>query len=78
MYDKKIEAYLKTQVINLTLDWEQHMAPMMFAYNTSDHGSIKTSPFDVTFRIAPRTGQNPNPDLRIQYGEYLSTEMFKD
>ncbi len=50
--------YLKTQVQNSTLDWKQYMGPMMFAHNTRYHRSIKTTPFEVTFGIEPRTGQN--------------------
>jgi hypothetical protein len=61
---KTITTYLKTQVLNSTLDWEQYFAPMMFTINTSYHRSIKTSPFEVTFGIEPRTAQNPNPDIR--------------
>jgi hypothetical protein len=62
--NKTLAAYLKTQVLNWTLDWEQYITPMMFAYNTSYHRSIKTSPFEVTLEIEPRTGESPNPDLR--------------
>ncbi len=75
--NKIIVAYLKTQVLNSTLDWEQYIAPMMFAYNTIYHGSIKSSPFDVTFRIEPRTGESPNPDLRKHCGEDLGTDMHQ-
>jgi transposase InsO family protein len=57
--NKTIAAYLKTQVLNSTLDLEQYIVPMMFAY----HRSIKTSPFEVTFEIEPMTGESPNPDL---------------
>jgi hypothetical protein len=49
--NKTIVAYLKTQVLSSTLDWEQYIAPMMFAYNTSFHPSIKIKPFEVTFAL---------------------------
>ena len=42
--NKTVAQYLKTQVESNTLDWELYMAPMGFAYNTSFHRTIKTSP----------------------------------
>ena len=63
--NKAIAKYFKTQVLPSTLDWKMYMAPMMFAYNTSYHKTIKISMFEITFRIQPRTGPNLNPDLRI-------------
>ena len=49
----------------------------MFAYNTNYHRRIKTTPFQVTFGLEPRTAQNPNPDLRKFYGEDMGTDMFQ-
>jgi transposase InsO family protein len=39
--NKTIAAYLKTQVLSSTSVWEQYIVPMMFAYNTSYHRSLK-------------------------------------
>ncbi len=50
---------------------------MMIAYSISYHHSIKTSPFEVTFGIGPRTAESPNPDLRNHYGEDLGTDMYQ-
>ena len=72
--NKTIATYLKTQVDSSTLDWELYMAPMAFAYNTSFHRTIKTSPFTLTFGMEPRTIE---PSARVQYGENLSTELFQ-
>jgi hypothetical protein len=59
------------------MDWEQYIAPMMFAYNTSYHCNIKTTPSKVTFGVEPRTGESPNPDLRQHYGEDKGTDMYQ-
>ena len=75
--NKTIAEYLKTKVNTDTLDWEFYMAPMMFAYNTSFHRTIKTSPFALTFGVEPRTIANPSPDIRMQYGEDFGTELYQ-
>ena len=72
--NKTIATYLKTQVDKSTLDWELFMAPMAFAYNTSFHRTLKTTPFKVTFGQDART---INFNARRQYGEDLSTELFQ-
>jgi hypothetical protein len=58
IFNKINAAYLKTQVLNKPLDWEHYIA-----YNISYQRSIKTSPFEVTFRIEPRATQNTNQDI---------------
>jgi hypothetical protein len=35
------------------------------------------TPFEVTLGLEPRMVQNPNPDLRRQHWEYISTEVFQ-
>ena len=42
--NKTIAKYLASFVDNTTLDWELYLAPLMFAYNTSVHKSIKNTP----------------------------------
>jgi len=72
--NKTIATYLKTQVDSNTLDWELYMAPMAFAYNTSFHRTIKTSPFTLTYGYEPRTIEF---NARTQYGEDHSTELYQ-
>ena len=73
--NKTVAQYLKTQVASNTLDWELYMAPMAFAYNTSFHRTIKTSPFKLTFGHKARTVNFE--DIRKHYGEDKSTELFQ-
>jgi hypothetical protein len=61
--------YLKTQVDTNRLDWKLYMAPMAFAYNTSFHRTIKTSPFTLTCGMEPRTIEF---NSRTQCGENAS------
>ena len=75
--NKTIAKYLKHQVNTDTLDWEFYMAPMMFAYNTSFHRAIKTSPFELTFGLEPRTMVNQTPDIEMKYGEDFGTELYQ-
>jgi hypothetical protein len=50
---------------------------MMFAYNTSYHRSVKSTKFQITFGLEPRTAENPNPVLRRLYGKDLGTDVFQ-
>jgi len=68
--NKTIAKYLASFVDTTTLDWELYLAPMMFAYNTSIHKSIRNSPYFLTFGLEPRTPNFPATDLRRKfYGE---------
>ena len=51
--NKTIAKYLSSFCDDSTLDWELYLAPLMFAYNTSFHRTIKTSPFALTFGMEP-------------------------
>ena len=67
--NKTIQKYLASFVDETTLDWPIYMAPMAFAYNTSVHRSIKTTPFFLTYGAEPRYPSFPNPDVQRYYGE---------
>ena len=45
-FNQTVAQYLRTQVNTDTMDWEIYLAPMMFAYNTSFHRTIKISPMN--------------------------------
>ena len=67
--NKTIQKYLASFVDETTLDWPIYMAPMAFAYNTSVHRSIKTTPFFLTYGAEPRYPSFPNPDVQRYYGQ---------
>ena len=49
--NKNISKYLASVMGKSALDWEDYIGPLMFAYNTSFHRSIKTAPFFLTHRM---------------------------
>ncbi len=51
--NKTIAKYLASFCNESTLDWELYLAPLMFAYNTSFHHTIKTLPFFLTYGMEP-------------------------
>jgi hypothetical protein len=61
--NKTIAKYLSSFCNDSTLDWELYLAPIMFAYNTSFHRTIKTSPFFPTYGMEPQLPALPIPDL---------------
>ena len=65
------------QVNTDTMDWEVYLAPMMFVYNTSFKRTIKTSPYELTYGIEPRTTNFATPDIRMFYGEDHGTELYQ-
>ena len=76
--NKTIAKYLASFVDESTLDWEDYVAPLMFAYNTSYHRSIKTSPFFLTYGMEPRTPTFPGPEIRRTfYGESATDELIQ-
>jgi hypothetical protein len=48
-------ATLSSSTGNVSQKWELFMALMAFAYNSSFHRTIKTSPFTLTYGMEPRT-----------------------
>jgi hypothetical protein len=72
--NKTIAKYLASFCYDSTLDWELYLALLMFSYNTSFHGSIKMSPFFLTFRMEPHLPNPPTPDLRQKFFSELSTD----
>jgi hypothetical protein len=72
--NKTIAQYLKTQVDTNTLNWELYLAPMAFAYNTSFHRAISSTPFKVTYGLDART---PDFEPKQLFGEDLPTELLQ-
>jgi hypothetical protein len=74
--NKTIQKYLASFVDGSTLDWPLYMAPMAFAYNTSLHRTIKSTPFFLTFGVEPRYPSFPNPEVQRYYGESQAAEWY--
>ena len=64
--NKFIAKYLGDFVDKNTLNWEVFLPAMAFAYNTSQHRSIKTTPFFLTFGMDHNT---PHFKSTPDYGE---------
>jgi hypothetical protein len=72
--NKTIARYLKAQVDTNILNWELYLAPMAFAYNTSFHRTISSTPFKVTYGLDART---PDFEPKQLYGEDLPTDLYQ-
>ena len=72
--NKTIAKYLRSFVNQTTFDWEDYIAPMMFAYNTSLHRTIQTSPHMLTFGTMARQPAFDQNKLRSKYYEQLSIQ----
>jgi hypothetical protein len=64
--NKTIAKYLASYVSESTLDWENYLAPMMFAYNTSFHRSIQNTPFFLTMGMEARQPLFDAAGVRLQ------------
>ncbi len=74
--NKTIQKYLASFVDSTPLDWMLYMA-MAFAYNTSLHRLIKSTPYFLTFGSEPRYPSFPNPDVQLYYGESDAAEWYQ-
>ena len=64
--NKFIAKYLGDFSNSSTLDWEEFLPAMAFAYNTTMHRTIKATPFMLTYGIEHRT---PVFAAQTTYGE---------
>ena len=72
--NKTIAKYLSRVVDESTLDWEGYIGPLMFAYNTSFHRSIKNTPFFLTHGMEPRQPGFDAAQVRTKFEGPLSPE----
>ena len=76
--NKTIAKYLASFVDSSSLEWEDHLDPLMFSYNTSFHCSAKATSSYLTFGIEPRQPGFEQPELRRKfYGESSTDELSK-
>ena len=61
-----------------TLDWEQYIPAMMFAYNTSYHSTIMSTPFELLYGMKPRHPSFPSQDMqRLHHGESFASQRIQ-
>ena len=63
VFNKKVAKYLFLFVDNSTLDWEQYIPALMFSYNTCNHSTTHTPPFELLYGMKPRTPSLPAADI---------------
>ena len=73
--NKTIKKYLQSFVDSTTFNWEEYIGPLMFAYNTSFHRTIQTSPYFLTFGTLARQPNFAPADLRARYLEAQTPEI---
>ena len=77
VFNKTVKKYLNSFVDNTTLNWEEFLPALSFAYNTSYHSTISTTPFELLFGVKARLPSFPNPDIqKIHYGENFAAERL--
>jgi len=77
VFNKTVKKYLNSFVDDSTLNWEEFLPALAFAYNTSYHSTISTTPFELLFGVKARLPSFPNPDIqKIHYGENFAAERL--
>ena len=77
-FNKTVAKYFASFVDETTLDWEIYVPALMFAYNTSYHSTIATTPFELLYGMRPRTPAFPSGDIQRKfYGETFATERLQ-
>ena len=77
VFNKTVKKYLNSFVDDSTLNWEEFMPALAFAYNTSYHSTIATTPFELLFGVKARLPSFPNPDIqKVHYGESFAAERL--
>ena len=74
--NKTIAKYLSRVVDDTTLDWESYIGPLMFAYNTSFHRSIKNTPFFLTHGMEARQPGFDAAEVRTKFSGPQSPEQL--
>jgi hypothetical protein len=78
VFNKTVAKYLSSFVNETTLDWEQYIPALMFAYNTSYHSTIMSTPFELLYGMKPRLPSFPNQDIqRLHYGESFASQRLQ-
>jgi transposase InsO family protein len=78
VFNKTVKKYLASYVDKTTLNWDEFLPALMLAYNTSNHSTIATSPFELLFGVRPRLPSLPAQDIqRVHYGKLFPAERLQ-
>ena len=78
VFNKTVAKYLSSFVHTSTLYWEQYIPALMFAYNTSYHSTIMSTPFELLYGMKPRLPSFPNQNIQqLHYGESFASQRLQ-
>lgn len=78
VFNKFVQKFLASYVDASTLNWEEFIPALSFAYNTSYHSTIATTPFELLFGMKPILPALPAQDIqRIHYGEDFASDRIR-
>jgi Integrase core domain len=77
VFNKTVKKFLQSFVDNTTLNWEIFLPALAISYNTSNHSTISTMPFELLFGEKARLPSFPNEDIQqLHYGKTSAAERI--
>jgi hypothetical protein len=77
VFNKIVKKYLASLVNDMALNWETFLPALALSYNTSDHLTIATIPFELLFGEKAQLPTFPNKDIqKIHYGKTSAAKHF--
>ncbi len=76
-FNRTIIKYLRANLNNNTLDWEQHLPAIMIAYNSRVHKAIATTPFFLTFCADPNLPHFDIDQTKPSFNDDVATLAYE-